>query len=196
MLSSLIAKLSDFGLAKVSGGVPHGSAQGTPIYAAPELFSAGQTSVQTDIFSAGISLFQLASNLRDWATYPITQSDLRKGLVIKRYGFPAYVPQKLRRICNKACKVDPAQRYKSAREMRQALEGLSVKLDWTESKANDWSAEEGDKRHRVTVAPTKGGFECVYQVNGRRKNSECKEFSTMADAITFMHKQISTKTLR
>ncbi|TPK23416.1 serine/threonine protein kinase [Mesorhizobium sp. B2-5-9] len=196
MLSGGKAKLSDFGLAKVSGGVPHGSAKGTPVYAAPELFSGGKTTIQTDIFSSGISLFQLASNVNDWDAHSLSTSDLKKGKVINRCGFPGYVPQRLRRVCNKACHYDSTKRYGSAREMRQALEALSVKLDWVQSKPNDWTAEVGGNLHRLTIAPTKGRYEAVYQLNGRRKNKNCKTFSTMAAAIGFMHDTIADTTLR
>ncbi|MGX5841222.1 serine/threonine-protein kinase [Mesorhizobium sp. ArgA1] len=196
MIKGKDAKLSDFGLAKDTGGVPHGSAQGTPIYAAPELFAANQTSVSTDIYSTGMSLYQLASNIRDWSVVPVNQAVIEKGQVIKRVGYADYVPDRLRRICNKACNFDPAKRYKSANEMRQALEGLSVKLEWIQNQPNDWSAAEGTKLHRLTIAPGKNSFEVTYQINGRRKNEQCAKFPTMAEAIACMHQKISDTSFR
>ncbi|WP_084566833.1 serine/threonine-protein kinase [Mesorhizobium sp. LSJC269B00] len=196
MLKGKYAKLSDFGLAKATGGVPHGSAAGTPIYSAPELFSAKVTSVATEIFSTGMSLYQLACNMRDWGAFPISKSMVEKGQVVKRIGYPGYIPERLKRVCNKACNHDPAKRFKSAHEMRQALESLSIRLEWIQTQPNDWIAEDGTKEHRLTIAPGKNSFEVIYQVNGRRKNESCAKFSTMSEAIAGLSQKVSQSSLR
>ncbi|MER8782257.1 serine/threonine protein kinase [Mesorhizobium sp. M1006] len=196
MLDGKDAKLSDFGLAKSTGGVPHGSAAGTPVYSAPELFSAKETSIATEVYSTGMSIYQLACNIRDWNTFPITMATIKMGQVIKRIGYPEYIPDRLKRICNKACNFDPPKRFKSAHEMRQALEGLSVKLEWIQVQPNDWIAQNGNNMHRLTIAPGKNSFEVVYQVNGRRKNDSCAKFGAMSDAIADLNQKISQSSLR
>ena len=94
MIAGKKAKLSDFGLAKKTGGVPHGSAAGTPVYAAPEVFAGGKTSISSDIFSIGVSLFQMLANLSDWDAISSSTKSVEKGQVIKQVGFPEFVPKK------------------------------------------------------------------------------------------------------
>ena len=196
MIAGKKAKLSDFGLAKQTGGVPHGSAAGTPVYAAPEVLAGGKTSISSDLFSVGVSLFQMLANISDWTVANLSTNTLKKGQVIKRAGFPDFVPKKVRRICTRATQLAPADRYQSAQEMRQALEALHVDLDWFRTQPNHWTATDNGKKHEALVAPIGGKFETVYLINGRRKNSMCKKFSRMVPAVQFLNETIGRTTLR
>lgn len=196
MVAGKRAKLSDFGLAKKTGGVPHGSAAGSPVYAAPELFWGGKTTISSDIFSVGVSLFQMLSNFSDWEALNVSDNTIEKGLVVKKVGFPDFVPKKLRRICTRATQLKPSDRYASAQEMRQALEAVHVDLNWIRDKANHWSAEVPGKNHQLFLEPMNGKFEAVYQINGRRKNINCKKFSDMSKAVQFINETIMDTTLR
>lgn len=54
-------RVNDFGLACIASDSDHGRQRfaGTPAYAAPEQFLSGQTSVQSDLFSLGLILYEV-----------------------------------------------------------------------------------------------------------------------------------------
>ncbi|MFN7980994.1 MAG: serine/threonine-protein kinase [Vicinamibacterales bacterium] len=53
--------LMDFGAGEFMGASPGGRPQGTPLYLAPELFSGGAASVQSDIYAVGVLLYHLVT---------------------------------------------------------------------------------------------------------------------------------------
>jgi serine/threonine-protein kinase len=103
-------KLSDFGIAKT---LLIGSGKGTPVYSAPEVYNKNETSVCSEIFSAGMTLFQLCNNYEDLGYWIKDLRPIIEGKVISEIGYRPYVPRRIRTICNRACAVDPA-RAKSA----------------------------------------------------------------------------------
>src|SRR5262249_16027868 len=123
------AKLSDFGLATNAASSLTASGAGSPVYCAPEAINDNKTTAQTDIFAAGITLFQMANNISNLGALVPSLDIIKLGRVISSVGYKGYVPRRLRYICNKACAIDPAKRYSSADEMRQALERLHVRQD-------------------------------------------------------------------
>ena len=52
-------RITDFGLAKLASDGTAGEIAGTPAYMAPEQLARGQTSVQSDLYSLGLILFEL-----------------------------------------------------------------------------------------------------------------------------------------
>jgi serine/threonine protein kinase len=172
------AKLSDFGLATNAASSLTASGAGSPVYCAPEVINDNKTTAQTDIFAAGITLFQMANNISNLGALVSSLDTIKFGRVIPSIGHKGYVPRRLRYICNKACAFDPARRYSSADEMRQALERLHVKQDWTKPSAGIWQANVNGQAHEMTVdtAPT---IEMVYKINARRRNANCKKCATI-----------------
>lgn len=60
------AKLSDFGVAAIIDESGEGSAKGSPVFRAPETFSKNITNHETEVFSVGMSLFQMICHILDW----------------------------------------------------------------------------------------------------------------------------------
>ena len=59
------ARITDFGLASLVENKPRGSVgSGTPAYMAPEQLLSGETSVQTDLYSLGLILFEIFTGQR------------------------------------------------------------------------------------------------------------------------------------
>ena len=98
-------------------------------------------------------------------------------------GYRAFVPRRIRTICNKACAADPANRYASAAEMRQALETLHIRHDWIKQSPDDWKAETDGQTHAMRIEAGKC-IENVYLVNGRRRNANCSFASSIDKART------------
>jgi eukaryotic-like serine/threonine-protein kinase len=181
LLAGTRGKLSDFGLAANAAASLTASGAGSPVYCAPEVVNDNKTNPQTDVFSAGMSLFQLASNISSLGALVPSLDTIRLGRVISRVGYARYVPRRLRYVCNKACASDPADRYTSADQMRQALEKLHVEQDWSKSAAETWNATIGDQNHEMTIEHAQQN-EMVYKINGRRRNTNCMMCSTRSAA--------------
>lgn len=100
--------LLDFNAAKFHSGDTHRESDtvllGTPGYAAPEQFGFGESTPQTDIYSIGITIKEVAASMRE------TSNEL--DTVIAR-----------------CTQMDPQRRYESVRELKAALEKLSNKAN-------------------------------------------------------------------
>lgn len=126
----------------------------TQIYTAPETFVSRTVSRQTDIYGFGLVLFELLNGPLPYAKYtrtgistrlaqgkrPPTDSDLLRG---------PHIPSRLRTILNKALAIGPADRYGTAREMMDALDGAPF-IDWGPSTKTDdvveWQGRAADGR--------------------------------------------------
>ncbi len=119
-------KVLDFGIAKslsddTSTTLTHsGQILGTPAYMAPEASLEGAANVRTDLYSLGVVLYHALAG-----TLPFVAQDLR--MMIAQHAsdeppeMPDHVPASLRALVAKLMQKDPAQRYGSATEVRDAL---------------------------------------------------------------------------
>jgi serine/threonine-protein kinase len=182
LLAGTRGKLSDFGLATNASSALTASGAGSPVYCAPEVINDNKTNAQTDIFAAGMTLFQIANNISNLGALVPSIDIVKFGHVIPSVGYKPYLARRLRNICNKACANDPAKRYSSADEMRQALEKLHVQQDWDKISAGVWRAKVGGHTHEMTIETSLSSTEIVYKVNGRRRNANCKYCATIEAA--------------
>jgi len=118
-------KVTDFGIARVmdSSRTRTGSILGTPSYMAPEQLTGDRVDGRTDLFSLGVTLYQLLTGEVPFAgenlagiAYQIT-SVKQKGVRTLRPDLPAALP----RIVNRALQKSPDKRYQDAAEMAEAL---------------------------------------------------------------------------
>lgn len=110
--------LIDFGIARTyrDGAEADTNAFGTRAYAPPEQFGFGQTGPRSDVYALGMLLY-----------YVLTEevpSPTLAGGAFDREG----VPEPLRPVLSKATAFDPAARYDSARELKQAFEAAVASL--------------------------------------------------------------------
>ena len=187
------AKIADFGIAASVDETKIGSVAGTPVYCAPEIFQPGAVcSVQTEIFSVGMTLFQAISNFTDWGSKLTDAKYISQGDTIKRVGYASYIPRRMRNICNTACNKDPAKRYQTARKMRQALEDLHINIDWHRLDDLHWEGfDEKKRKHTVQIC---NNDEFIYKINDRKKSGECKKFNTLAEARAYIEKYVYDNT--
>ncbi len=121
--------LMDFGIAKIVGGQRHtstGAVVGTAMYMSPEQIKGEQVDRRTDIYSLGVTLFEMVSGR------PPFEADSAMTLMMMHVHDPVPnpkalnpdVPDGLVAVINKALSKDPNNRYQTAAQMAGALRNL------------------------------------------------------------------------
>lgn len=128
-------KLVDFGISKpleeLSTLTGDGWVLGTPHYMAPEQAAAGTVDERSDLYAAGVVLFEMLTGRTpfDAPTVPeITAALLNDPFPSVREWRPD-CPEELEAVVRRATAREPEQRFASAREMREALEIVAARLD-------------------------------------------------------------------
>ncbi len=134
-------KLGDFGIATFAGGnnqiTKEGVFTGTPNYIPPELITGLPVTTRSDIYSVGITFFELITGTLPFDGYDINQIAYMhisaKFPSLKKYN--PKTPDCIANIIYKACKKDPMQRYGDAGEMRNDIEKILRNPSLLEKKA-------------------------------------------------------------
>lgn len=151
-------KLLDFGVAKASGRnqeTEAGELKGRVPYMAPEHVSEQKVDRRADIFSAGVLLREALTNKRVWEGH--NEIEILRELLQKRIPpMPAdtEISDEARAIVEKAMAPERDDRYRTAHEMRSALEQYVSRLDPTGSLAKlgeHISREFAEQREHVKV---------------------------------------------
>ena len=129
-------KVADFGIAHMDDGNAEqrtvvGAVMGTPQYMSPEQTRGDKVDGRSDLFSAGIVLYQMLAGERPFrgdslvavATKIATEDP--PALTAKR----PEVPASLRRVVDRCLAKQPAQRYQSGKELAEALIKVLGELD-------------------------------------------------------------------
>ncbi len=124
----LLAKLSDFGMARRASGEVAGPVGGTPNYLAPELLEGGLPNLQSDVYALGVTLYEMTFGERPLKLSGRTIQDWAKCHRESRLAFPAVwpesVPEDWRRVLRKMLAPNPRDRYASYDELRVDLQGV------------------------------------------------------------------------
>jgi hypothetical protein len=121
------AKLSDFGLARpvTADHSRTGALTGTPKYMAPELFEGAPNSAASDMYSLGITLFELT-----FGNYPYdeTAATLSRQITLHRSAaiefpkpWPAEFPEGWRSILERLLAKQPGHRFANYRDLQSAI---------------------------------------------------------------------------
>jgi serine/threonine protein kinase len=130
MLTKLgIAKITDFGLAKLTQGntvqTAADSILGTPLYMSPEQAFGESVDQRSDLFSLGTVLYELLTGNQPFASenyMGVIQNIIHKEIPSVRDLNPD-VPPEIEAIVMRALAKNRDERFKSAREFREAIEG-------------------------------------------------------------------------
>lgn len=128
-------KVLDFGIAKIAereadSRLTTAGTLGTPGYAAPEQIRAEEVDGRTDLFAFGVILYALLTGRDPWLgnlahepTHQIYELMVAtdRAEVLPMSGTGQIVPPALAGVVMKLLRRDPAQRFQSARELREAL---------------------------------------------------------------------------
>lgn len=127
LLQGQVPRLADFGISRILKSTSQtNSVAGTPVYMAPEAFD-GTRNEQTDLWSAGVILYQMLSG-----TLPFPGRDMTSliGAILSRNAdpLPVSVPEPLHSIVHRSLDKDVQHRYRTAHEMRTDLRSSMDRL--------------------------------------------------------------------
>ncbi len=127
-----MVKVTDFGIARItdSSKTKTGMVLGTPSYMSPEQLAGKKIEGRSDLFSLGVSLYQLICGTLPFQGESMTQLMFRianepHGDILK---IRPDVPKCVVRIINKALDKDVDQRYQSGSEMAEAIRKCAANL--------------------------------------------------------------------
>ncbi|MCA9711219.1 MAG: protein kinase, partial [Myxococcales bacterium] len=121
--------LLDWGIAVSTRGgdtglpaLERGTLVGTPGYMAPEMAAADVDRIdqRTDVYLLGATLHELVTGQVRHAADGVFAT-LTLAFESAPYDYPEWVPMELAAICNRACHLDPEQRFPRASDLREAL---------------------------------------------------------------------------
>jgi serine/threonine protein kinase len=116
-------KVGDLGVARLYGGTADGGTAtivGTPRYMAPEQADGQPVTPATDVYSAGIVLYEMLAGQPPFGGDSAVEIALRH-VQAPVPPLPSGTPEPLERVVAGALAKDPADRYQSAAEMASAL---------------------------------------------------------------------------
>jgi serine/threonine-protein kinase len=123
------AKLLDFGIARFADShsdatrTAAGAVIGTPAYMSPEQAQGHAIDVRSDIFSFGAVLYEILSGTRAFQGEAMIQVLVA---VVQGVPRPLEAPPALQQIVMRCLAKDPAGRFQSMTEVRQALERVTI----------------------------------------------------------------------
>jgi len=129
-------KLLDFGIARVSGDeseflTERPKLKGKFPYLAPEIFKGQEPTVESDVYSTAVVLFELLTGTNPFAgreTADIYHKVLTAN-VPSVYALREEAPEGIDEVLQKALNKEPSQRYRSAAEFAEALSKLADRAD-------------------------------------------------------------------
>ena len=125
-----VVKVVDFGIAKASGRLTetqHGVVKGKIRYMSPEQAACRDVDRRTDVFAAGVMLWNLATGTKFWGEH--TDAEVARALFKGTYASSPRdlcpdVPVEIDAICRRALSFRREDRYETAAAMRADLEAF------------------------------------------------------------------------
>ncbi len=120
-----IAKVTDFGIARLTDDsrTKTGEIFGSPVYMSPEQLKGGKVTGTADIYSLGITFYQLLAGVAPFGGDSLAELTLQ--IIQKKHTnireVRSELPASANRIINKALQKDPSKRYQTAKEMSEAV---------------------------------------------------------------------------
>jgi len=149
-------KLTDFGVVRMRDRVQSktepGLVKGKYAYLAPEYIAGNPCSVRTDIYAAGVMLFELLTGRECFtgkSAYEVMWKIVNKGVPLHRLDREE-VPGDLKRIVERATAMEADDRYASAQDMANALEAWMVR---NRRHATPWVLSVFFERHGLLPGP-------------------------------------------
>ncbi|MDQ1629452.1 MAG: hypothetical protein QOI54_3196 [Actinomycetota bacterium] len=159
-----VAKVGDLGEAMRMDGEAAPPLLSPQFWTPPETFIGQLYTVQSDIYSMGMSLAEMLSGPFPYETYTMEGLSERlasgRSAVLPRHSvFQPHVPDSLRRIVRKSTRPGANGRYDAASEMIRALTRAEF-VDWqwptTDGQTTAWDGEWGGNAYRVVARPLRG----------------------------------------
>ena len=144
------AKITDFGLAGATAGISGREAQaGTPQYMAPEQFEGRELSVQTDLYSLGLVLYEVFTGKRAFESRDLNElKTLHSSAPTNPSAHVAGLNPVVERAILRCVDPDPAKRPRSAASLAAALPGgdpLEMAIAAGETPSPEMVAQSGGR---------------------------------------------------
>lgn len=117
-----VIKLTDFGIARITAEpsiTTQGQVFGTPSYMSPEQVASNTVDHRTDLFSLGITLYEMLSGRKPFIGDSVIT--ITYNIMNIQPAMPVGVPSALQQILQRAMAKDPNQRYQNAAAMAADL---------------------------------------------------------------------------
>ena len=118
-------KVSDFGIARIinSSATRTGEIMGSPLYMSPEQVKGEKLTGKTDIYSLGVTFYQLLTGDLPFKgdTIPAITHQIVQGKYTPVTEFNSRIPTSAQRIIARAMHKDPERRYGDAAEMMEEI---------------------------------------------------------------------------
>lgn len=145
------ALISDFGLVADNVTLGYASGAGYGDHLAFEFWKTGLTSVKTDIWALGMTLYRLLHGKQWYDEAAAPHTLVPKGGFSKTLSWLPHVPKTWRRVINKMLNDDTSQRYSSANQVSNALSRLEAptwRIDVTPQMVR-WERQKASRRQIV-----------------------------------------------
>lgn len=155
--SNGMAKIGDFGLVTddLIGG--YASQAGYLDHVAPEMFAGSGSSVKSDVWAFGMTIYRLLHGLEWYQASPAPKNVVPQGGFSKQLKWLMHIPKPWRTFIRKMLHDDPNGRHRDANQILTALATLPTEPTWdcgvvSADKVN-WSRTKGQRRVHVTLDP-------------------------------------------
>ncbi len=125
-----VAKVADFGVAKISGIAitQTGGFLGTPAFMSPEQFSGGDIDARSDLFSLGAMLYWMFTGAQPFGGETLTTVSFR---IVFTYPAPANqvnadLPPEIHTVLMRCLAKNPLERYACCRDLAADLEAIKL----------------------------------------------------------------------
>jgi serine/threonine-protein kinase len=129
LLPTGLVKITDFGIARLKyepNLTMDGQIFGTPSYMSPEQVQGGAIDEHSDLFSVGVILYEMLAGYKPFQGDSVIT--ITYNIVHTEPPSPPSIPAPLEWVIRKALRKNPAERFHSALEMKQALENALTQL--------------------------------------------------------------------
>ena len=140
-------KLGDFGIARTMDHTTTATSIGSKLYMAPEAIKGEQYNQTVDIYSLGMVLYWMCNNykLPFWPQDRVPDYDTAQQAYNRRIRgdvlpMPVNGSPQLKKFVMKACAYKPGDRYQTAREMLDVLQGMGTSENRSRSSTSSLSS--------------------------------------------------------
>jgi serine/threonine protein kinase len=126
-----VAQISDFGLVTDELLLGYGSQAGYSDHIAHEVWQGKGTSVKSDIWAFGMTIYRLIHGKAWYQEAPEPKQIIAAGGFADTLNWLPHVPKEWRRVIRKMLRDEPSQRYQTASQALDALAVLPASTNWT-----------------------------------------------------------------
>lgn len=180
-------KIIDFGISRLFNPEHSQVAAGTPYYMAPEAFD-GERDVTVDIWSVGVMFYYMVVGRLPFAPKSGVYEIIRRAVNREDYPpLPENIPAEYKEVIDKSLDKVPTKRFRSAAEMREAIEKLpSLPTDPPELKTDEGEISvitvesKAKKEEAVATTQLSAGEETAAPPLDSQETAEAQELGEKA----------------